>query len=149
MENLRKFLKQSSVLRINQGQEIIGQEATQSMGLDTKKKLKRKLGSKSRGVIVYRDSSSCILQEEELGVDQDLTQLPIWLTNTQQYFVFQPVCFHQMMTMLSLLLTIRNFCSMTQFRMLALNVLIENADCVLPVDNQALFDIVSKVDSKY
>ena len=30
--------------------------------------------------------------------------------------------------------------------MLALNVLIENADCVLPVDNQALFDIVSRVD---
>ena len=149
MENLRKFLKQSSVLRINQGQEIIGQEATQSMGLDTKKKLKRKLGQKQRDVIAYRDSSSCILQEEELGVDQDLTQLLIWLTNTQQYFVFQPVCFHQMMTMWSLPLTIRNFCSMTQFRMLALNVLIENADCVLPVDNQALFDIVSKVDSKY
>jgi tubulin epsilon len=33
-------------------------------------------------------------------------------------------------------------------RMLALNVLIENADCVLPVDNQALFDIVSRVDSQ-
>lgn len=30
--------------------------------------------------------------------------------------------------------------------MLALNVLIENADCVLPVDNQALFDIVGRVD---
>ena len=33
--------------------------------------------------------------------------------------------------------------------MLALNVLIDNADCVLPVDNQALFEIVSKVDSQY
>ena len=33
--------------------------------------------------------------------------------------------------------------------MLALNCLIESADCVLPVDNQALFDIVSKVDSQY
>ncbi len=33
--------------------------------------------------------------------------------------------------------------------MLALNVLIENADCVLPVDNQALFDIVSRVDQQY
>ena len=30
--------------------------------------------------------------------------------------------------------------------MLALNVLIDSADCILPVDNQALFDIVSKVD---
>ena len=30
--------------------------------------------------------------------------------------------------------------------MLALNELIDNADCVLPVDNQALFEIVSKVD---
>lgn len=33
--------------------------------------------------------------------------------------------------------------------MLALNVLIENADCVLPVDNQALFDIVARVDQQY
>lgn len=33
--------------------------------------------------------------------------------------------------------------------MLALNVLINSADCVLPVDNQALFDIVSKVDLQY
>lgn len=33
--------------------------------------------------------------------------------------------------------------------MLALNELIEHADCILPVDNQALFDIVSKVDSQY
>ena len=33
--------------------------------------------------------------------------------------------------------------------MLALNVLINNADCILPVDNQALFDIVSKVDQQY
>ena len=32
--------------------------------------------------------------------------------------------------------------------MLALNVLIENADCVLPVDNQALYDIVSRIDSQ-
>jgi tubulin epsilon len=30
--------------------------------------------------------------------------------------------------------------------MLSLSELIEHADCVLPVDNQALFDIVSKVD---
>ena len=30
--------------------------------------------------------------------------------------------------------------------MLALNVLIEHADCVLPVDNQALFDIVGRID---
>lgn len=30
--------------------------------------------------------------------------------------------------------------------MLALNVLIDSADCVLPIDNQALFDIVSRVD---
>ena len=30
--------------------------------------------------------------------------------------------------------------------MLALNVLINSADCILPVDNQALFDIVSRVD---
>jgi hypothetical protein len=35
------------------------------------------------------------------------------------------------------------------FSMLALNVLIGNADCVLPVDNQALFDIVGRVDSQY
>jgi len=33
--------------------------------------------------------------------------------------------------------------------MLALDVLIDNADCILPVDNQALFDIVSKVDTQY
>jgi hypothetical protein len=33
--------------------------------------------------------------------------------------------------------------------MLALNVLIEHADCVLPVDNQALFDIVGRIDSSY
>ena len=33
--------------------------------------------------------------------------------------------------------------------MLALNMLIEHADCVLPVDNQALFDIVSRVDAQY
>lgn len=33
--------------------------------------------------------------------------------------------------------------------MLALNVLIESADCVLPVDNQALFDIVGKIDQQY
>jgi tubulin epsilon len=33
--------------------------------------------------------------------------------------------------------------------MLALNTLIEHADCVLPVDNQALFDLVSKVDQQY
>ena len=33
--------------------------------------------------------------------------------------------------------------------MLALNTLIESADCVLPVDNQALFEIVSKVDQQY
>ena len=32
--------------------------------------------------------------------------------------------------------------------MLALNVLIENADCVLPVDNQALFDIVGRIDKE-
>lgn len=31
--------------------------------------------------------------------------------------------------------------------MLALNTLIESADCILPVDNQALFEIVSKVDA--
>ena len=31
--------------------------------------------------------------------------------------------------------------------MLALDVLIESADCILPVDNQALFDITSKVDT--
>lgn len=31
--------------------------------------------------------------------------------------------------------------------MLALNELIEHADCILPVDNQALFDIVSRVDT--
>lgn len=31
--------------------------------------------------------------------------------------------------------------------MLALNMLIDHADCVLPVDNQALFDIVSRVDA--
>ena len=30
--------------------------------------------------------------------------------------------------------------------MLALNKLIDCADCVLPVDNQALFELVSKVD---
>ena len=33
--------------------------------------------------------------------------------------------------------------------MLALNELIDHADCVLPVDNQALFDIVDRVDSTY
>ena len=33
--------------------------------------------------------------------------------------------------------------------MFALNVLIENADCVLPVDNQALYDIVGRIDSQY
>jgi len=33
--------------------------------------------------------------------------------------------------------------------MLALNELINSADCILPVDNQALFDIVQKVDSQY
>ena len=33
--------------------------------------------------------------------------------------------------------------------MLALNMLIDHADCVLPVDNQALFDIVSRVDSQH
>lgn len=33
--------------------------------------------------------------------------------------------------------------------MLALNVLINHADCVLPVDNQALFDLVSRVDQQY
>jgi tubulin epsilon len=33
--------------------------------------------------------------------------------------------------------------------MLALNTLIESADCVLPVDNQALFDIVDKVNTQY
>jgi tubulin epsilon len=33
--------------------------------------------------------------------------------------------------------------------MLALNVLIEHADCVLPVDNQALFDIVGRIDGQY
>ena len=33
--------------------------------------------------------------------------------------------------------------------MLALNVLIDSADCVLPIDNQALFDIVSRVDQQY
>ena len=33
--------------------------------------------------------------------------------------------------------------------MLALNELIDHADCVLPVDNQALFDIVSRVDAQY
>ncbi len=32
--------------------------------------------------------------------------------------------------------------------MLALNMLIDHADCVLPVDNQALFDIVSRVDNQ-
>ena len=31
--------------------------------------------------------------------------------------------------------------------MLALDVLINSADCVLPIDNQALFDIVSRVDA--
>ena len=31
--------------------------------------------------------------------------------------------------------------------MLALNVLIDSADCIMPVDNQALFEIVNKVDS--
>ena len=33
--------------------------------------------------------------------------------------------------------------------MLALNELIDHADCVMPVDNQALFDIVSRVDKQY
>ena len=33
--------------------------------------------------------------------------------------------------------------------MLALNVLINSADCILPIDNQALFDIVSRVDQQY
>ena len=33
--------------------------------------------------------------------------------------------------------------------MLALNELIDHADCVLPVDNQALFDIVDRVDQTY
>jgi len=32
---------------------------------------------------------------------------------------------------------------------LALNELIDHADCVLPVDNQALLDIVSRVDAQY
>lgn len=32
--------------------------------------------------------------------------------------------------------------------MLALDVLINSADCVLPIDNQALFDIVSRVDAQ-
>ena len=31
--------------------------------------------------------------------------------------------------------------------MLALNVLIDSADCIMPVDNQALFEIVNKVDA--
>jgi len=33
--------------------------------------------------------------------------------------------------------------------MLALDVLIDHADCILPVDNQALFDIVKRVDEQY
>jgi hypothetical protein len=33
--------------------------------------------------------------------------------------------------------------------MCALNVLIDHADCIMPVDNQALFDIVARVDSQY
>ena len=33
--------------------------------------------------------------------------------------------------------------------MLALNMLIDHADCVLPVDNQALFDIVERVDAQH
>mmetsp|Transcript_5733 Transcript_5733/g.9109 ORF Transcript_5733/g.9109 Transcript_5733/m.9109 type:complete len:229 (+) Transcript_5733:346-1032(+) len=33
--------------------------------------------------------------------------------------------------------------------MLALDVLIDSADCILPVDNQALFDIVQRVDAQY
>ena len=33
--------------------------------------------------------------------------------------------------------------------MLSLNELTEHADCVLPVDNQALFDIVSRIDARY
>jgi tubulin epsilon len=33
--------------------------------------------------------------------------------------------------------------------MLALNELIDHADCIMPVDNQALFEIVARVDSQY
>lgn len=32
--------------------------------------------------------------------------------------------------------------------LLALNELIESPDCVLPIDNQALFDMVAKVENK-
>ena len=38
---------------------------------------------------------------------------------------------------------------LTIFSFLATNELIEHADCVLPIDNQALYDIVSRVEATY
>ena len=92
-------------------------------------------------MIVSKDFSFYI----PLGVEQVLDSVLIYFKISQisipQFLNFQLVSFHGFPSNDDDVIT------SPYNSMLALNVLIDSADCIMPVDNQALFEIVNKVDA--